>query len=415
MCNGSRGVRVLVRAERAALGAGAGALVLRLNGRLLPPRLPHAGSAFDAPATQGDYALPSLWRVSEVDTCIPWSMLPSGTHYLTAALADVTMEQLPGAGLSAGKCKEADRSSWVELPGGEEAIVGFKVDDVRWPAVSESALPFSQRSEASLSGEGISLGALGDAVRESMMRDYDEDVPRNAHNPVHLNQPYTPPSVRVETIHTLEHLLEAYSHFHRRALDAWMRATADGSGEGMGDGRGAGPEQTGQEPALAKVLLYTPPDYGWGNRVLDLASCLLYSLFTDRILLVNWTRPVPLSRLIATPRPRAQGNQRRGGGVGSDSTRGRGRSVLVLDLTAGDKAGEVAQAIAQRTGSLHEPYDLARLMKRLNRRNSTAGSGGGVAGASRESSGEEDAVGVRCGPCPPPPAPWPPVSAPIPL
>lgn len=45
------------------------------------------------------------------------------------------------------------------------------------------------------------------------------------------------------------------------------------------------------------VVLYTPPAYGWGNRMLDLAACLLLCLLTDRLLIVNWTSPSPLTNL----------------------------------------------------------------------------------------------------------------------
>ena len=199
-CNGSRGVRVLVRAQGVALGAGSGALVLRLNGRLLPASfslpcvaIPHAddATALETPATprgggggespnsnrgrerpaqretraagQRDAGASTssapLWWVSEVDACVPWDMLPRGSHYLTAALAHVsvapkpkhaTLQPASGAGREEEEKEEEEDAAkaaaaaaaeevitWVELPGGAGSMVGFRVDDVRWPAVGD--------------------------------------------------------------------------------------------------------------------------------------------------------------------------------------------------------------------------------------------------------------------------------------
>jgi hypothetical protein len=125
------------------------------------------------------------------------------------------------------------------------------------------------------------------------------------------------------------------------------------------------PHEARQEAGiLPKVLLYTPPAYGWGNRLLDLSACLLLSILSDSLLLVNWTEPVPLSQLIATSAPNAATVPR------------------LLDVTGDDSAARLALFARERSGSFESPHQLDLFVKDFQRRAAAGQEGeGGISQA----------------------------------
>jgi hypothetical protein len=176
-------MRALV--EGAAIGPGAFAVEVRLDGRCL-----------------------GTWKKPLVEA--PLSGLGEGTHHVSVSLVTPSGLVLPPS-----------------------AAAFFKVDSVQWPDLGNEAA-----------------------------------LPRAAEEP----QVPQAPSGAVWEVLSLEALLDRYSRFHAAALQrAADKPCADPPG----------------------VLLYTPPAYGWGNRVLDCANVLLLALLTDRVLLFNWTMVCP--------------------------------------------------------------------------------------------------------------------------
>jgi hypothetical protein len=80
--------------------------------------------------------------------------------------------------------------------------------------------------------------------------------------------------MNLDGVYVWEELGAAYREFHRLALR--------------------------RPPGTVAVYVYTPRDCGWGNRLIDLASAYQIALLSQRLLLVNWTYPVPLSELAAS-------------------------------------------------------------------------------------------------------------------
>lgn len=444
--DGSVGVRVLVRVEGAAVGAGAAAVALRLNGRLVPPTQcgnRNGSSASNSSSTPPSNTTPAtrgmgatrLWWVSEIDTCLPWDLLGEGTHYLSAALVDGARE-----GGGAGEDLVGHPAQGVEMPPGQAAVVAFKIDPVRWPAPpsphgstqhawsspgQHAGLLLCQHSGQLLCQ--VPIHQLEQIHRENVAGDRNGGHDNGGHDSGDAEgaddsrepapsdvSPLSPcsvtpllPSCAVERVHTLEGLLEAYALFHHDALASLQAAMSDtraassaarsvhsdpswshekaASDEGgtsrwedgkSGVGRQAwrklasldapleasphpdAPLEASPHPAiLPKLLLYTPPAYGWGNRLLDLSSCLLLSILTDRILLVNWTEPVPLSQLIATSAPHG--------------------ATRLLDVTGDDSAARLALFARERSGSFESPHQLDLFVKDFQRRAGAAQEGEG--------------------------------------
>jgi len=369
--DGSTGLRVLVRVEGAAVGAGAASVALRLNGRLVPPGLygdtngtrALGSSCALAPSTHAacDASLDPccLWWVSEIQTLIPWERLRAGTHYLSAALVD-------GAGEGRKDAVGRDTSG-VEMPAGQTGVVGFKIDGVRWPPLA-SSWPDSRHAT--------------DAHATEQARRQHANAP--PHGPL-------PPSRAVERVHTLQGLLDEYAVFHHAALASLQAAMRDArdpaspaGGRRVSRPRGTGSVGDsvgeGTRGVLPKVLLYTPPDYGWGNRLLDLSACLLWSVLSDRLLLVNWTRPVPLQHLIATKSPHAAATRQ------------------LLDVTGDGAAAELALFARLHSPTFQAPDQLDLFFKEFQRQAGAQGSfdeGQGVGGISEALAA--DVVFVRFG------------------
>jgi hypothetical protein len=404
------GVRVLVLVEGAAVGAGAAAVALRLNGRLVAPTLcGNRNGNTNSSSTPGSNATGAtratratrLWWVSQIDTCIPWDLLGEGTHYLSAALVDGAREGGEAGEDLVGHRKqgvELHPAQGVELPPGEAAVVAFKIDPVRWPAPPSH--PCTQHACSSPGEPSDELlcqvtqdqleGAQAAQDRNGGHDSQDSDAGDDSRfSPCSV----TPllPSCAVERVHTLEGLLEAYALFHHDALASLQaamshahaassaarsvhpdpscsdaKAASDGGGTTSrwedGDSE-FGRQGSRHEPShdmphearqdagiLPKVLLYTPPAYGWGNRLLDLSACLLLSILSDSLLLVNWTEPVPLSQLIATSAPNAATAPR------------------LLDVTGDDSAARLALFARERSGSFESPHQLDLFVKDFQRR-----------------------------------------------
>lgn len=217
-------------------------MVLRLNGRVLPPTFGRtrtrtlspseidacAGSTSSTVSTcalQADTLPPSVWWVSEIDTEIPWHLLPRGTHYISAALVD---------GAQGGGAREGGQEGRTgrELPGGNGSIVAIKIDALLWPPLAPIQ---PSPSKSNFSHE-------------------------------QTNKPTAPPpSESVKGIHSLEQLLVSYSHFHHGALQSSLRVLRRINSSNASDPSnvGEGAETPLKSSRFARILLYTPPDYGW--------------------------------------------------------------------------------------------------------------------------------------------------------
>ncbi|EKX46488.1 hypothetical protein GUITHDRAFT_138226 [Guillardia theta CCMP2712] len=220
------GLTAVAELHNVAMGSGALHAVVRLDGRLV-----REGEEADARRMR--------WWSTRVVVTLPWRMLGIGSHYLSVSLVD---------------------EEGVEAPAAPPAIVGFRVDAVRW-----------SREEGELEVCKRRAGEEGEAERQEG-RVYQQ-----------------------RQLGTLEEQLEEYVRVH----DGIMKLVLEGKAE---------------TSSYARILVYTPPDYGWGNRMLDLAACLLLAMVTDRALVVNWTRPFPLSHFIGNGLREEKGAARWGRG-----------------------------------------------------------------------------------------------------
>jgi hypothetical protein len=169
-----------------------------------------------------------------------------GSHVVTATLVDADGHLVRGPPL-----KEDGQSSVLGMypeTDAPDCYSAFKVDRRVW---------------RSLAGDAE---ALYRGIYSPRVFDWGQDAlisqPRATSEPVHLD---------LDGVYVWEELVSAYREFHRAAL------------------RGA--------PGAVPVYVYTPRDCGWGNRLIDLASAYQVALLSERLLIVNWTTPVPLWEL----------------------------------------------------------------------------------------------------------------------
>ena len=172
-----------------------------------------------------------------------------GSHVLTVSLftADGQLVRGPRVAADGSSIEATQRTFMYPDVDAADCYAAFKVDCLVWPAVTSDS-------------DALYRGAY-------TPRPFPQPLP----GPSSLNGAETEVRMDLGGVYVWEELAAAYREFHAAAVRS--------------------------PPGSVGLYVYTPRDCGWGNRLIDLASAYQIALLSERVLLVNWTSPVPLEDL----------------------------------------------------------------------------------------------------------------------